>query len=100
MKKKQTPFSAQRSFFCLFVFFHSFILLLELHLLLHFGQIHTLYLIKFRVKFTRCQAHLIFGMKRSLDNIQRVSVWNDLRMKMTQNDFFDISTNEAFYNHL
>lgn len=98
MKKKRTPFSAQRSFFVCF-FPHSFILLLELHLLLHFGQIHTLYLIKFRVKFTRCQAHLVFGMKRSLDNIQRVSVWNDLRMKMTQNDF-DSSTNEAFYSHL
>lgn len=58
-------------------YFYSFNLILELHLLLHFGQIHTRYLIKFRVKFTKCQAHFVFMMMRRSDNIQVVSVWND-----------------------
>lgn len=40
--------------------FHCLVLIFELHLLLHLGQIHTLYLIKVRVKVTECQAHFRF----------------------------------------
>lgn len=35
------------------------------------------------VKFTKCQAHFVLGMKRTSDNIQCISVWNDSRMEMT-----------------
>lgn len=34
-------------------------------------------------------------MKRRSDNIQHISVWNDLRMKMNQMFLFDSPTNEA-----